>query len=669
MIRPRVAQQRHINGVGSTVPLGQATSNLRRQRKNLVGTNSKSATSLIVLVMVAAFAAMGVVSINMMYLTNSVESEQPTQNKKQPLHPGGGGGSKIEIPKSFAKDNDNNQREWVPSQQNPANLIQSIRDEFNERYGGSQVASEMLQRGIHSYGSVDATALRMVAASQAQRPFVIAFSGYSITVGRGNYFNQSFPFVTQRVLEKPFESLLSTKLVVRNGAIGGIPSFPYGFCLEHFLGKDVDVISWDYSMNESPKSSAVLESFVRQAMQQLPNRPMLIVLDTNPTRTSLLQDYAHRNLLHDAISVGKKEVIEKTLFEHNPLPKGLQQWDEFGAPKNCPGRGSWHPKKMEHELIGWMIAMHFTRVLERAVELLQPSKADELQRLQENHESQRALAVPADPMFPVPSSKIPQNPPKVTGLLYGHKITNSNNDENENIYRIKDVSCRTSFLPATDHKKVIPSIVVSGMSPGMLDMDIILERPDSMYEQGWVLDVSKVERDTKRKVEACGGLGYIDMKIAMYGIPGSGTLRLWLPYEKGPYHDHDHDSSDTVASHWFDNLVICEANEKRGAEACQLDHDLEILIGGVKVTNIEPIHGAAEYLKRTTCVVVSIPPEAPVTQLDHVKTTTGAPLTPEEKSAKFGDSVVGLLVDITVKPNVSRKSGACCLSHIVWEQH
>jgi hypothetical protein len=29
-----------------------------------------------------------------------------------------------------------------------------------------------------------------------------------------------------------------------------------------------------------------------------------------------------------------------------------------------------------------------------------------------------------------------------------------------------------------------------------------------------VLEVSKVKQDTKRKVDACGGLGYLDMKIA-----------------------------------------------------------------------------------------------------------------------------------------------------------
>ena len=476
MIRPRAAQ-RNVNSAANAVPLGHATSNTRRPHRNMMKLNSNVAkipVAIIGIVMVIALVAMGSVSIySMTYM----------QNQQQPQSVGGSAPNVERNIENIKKS----ERGLETSRQEPTNLLQSMREEFYERYGGKEIASEMLERGIHSYGSIDSTALRMVEAAQAQRPFVMAFSGYSITVGRGNYFNQSFPFVVQRILEEPFQSLLSTKLIVRNGAIGGIPSFPYGFCLEHFLGKDVDTIAWDYSMNESPKSSAVLESFIRQAMQQLPNRPMLIVLDTNPTRTSLLEDYAHRKLLKDAISVGKKEVIEKKLFERNPLPRGLQHWDEFGAPARCPGRGSWHPKKMEHELIGWMIAMHFARVLDRTVELMLPSRTAELRRLQLEQESQQKSLGQGDPMFPVPASKIPQNLPKVTELLYGHKILESDNSENENIYRIKDVSCRTSFLPATDHTKVIPSIVVSGMSPDMLDLDIIKDRPDSMYEQGWVL--------------------------------------------------------------------------------------------------------------------------------------------------------------------------------------
>ena len=448
------------------------------------------------------------------------------------------------------------------------------------------------------------------------------------------------------------QKLLGIPLVVRNGAIGGIPSFPYGFCLEHFLGNDPDVISWDYSMNEGGRDASVLESFIRQATQQLPKKPMMIVLDTNEKRMQLLKDYTQRGWLHDAIAVAKKEIIPEQAFQADPLPIGFQEWDEFGAPKNCPGRGSWHPKKQEHAMIGWLMAMHFVEALGKAHEILQSPDGV----------SRHRKIIPDEPLSK-PLTKSAANDPEVTELLYGHA-----NDEN--VYTMKDLSCRTSFLPATDHSKVLPSVVVSGLAEG--DLDIMIDRTDAHYKEGWVLDVSKVERDTKRKVERCGGLGYIDMKIALYGIPDSGTLRLWLPFEKGAssHEDHDHDSA-TDAKHWFDDLIICEANEKRSDQACKLDQDMELVVGGVPISSaIHPVQGAAEYLKRKTCVNVGVPENAQITRFGDVKTTDGSELTSQEKE-KFGadDNAIGLVVDITPKSKVTRSDGACCLSHIVWEMH
>lgn len=525
--------------------------------------------------------------------------------------------------------------------------IQKVKDEFVHRYG-KEYADKLFTKGVQSFGSIDATAQRMVQAAQENRPFVVAFSGYSITVGRGNYFNQSFPFVFEQVLKGPMEAILGVPLVVRNAAIGGIPSFPYGFCLEHFLGADADVIGWDYSMNENSRNPAVFEAFIRQSIQQLPKRPMLIMLEQNRVRMNLLEQYTAKGYLQDAIAVAKKDAVDNKVFEQEALPEGFQKWDEFGAPQNCPGRSDWHPKRQEHAMIGWLMAMHFVEALKRAHELQQ---------------SKEIMTTIHDPskLFDKPfSDKIPENDKQVLGILYGHDT-----EEGDNKLLMKDVSCRTSFLPATDHTKVLPSLVVSGFAEG--DLDIMEPRTDAHYKEGWVLDVSKIERDTKRKVETCGGLGYIDMKIAMYGIPESGKLRMWLPYE-GTSNGSAGEDSD--ANQWFSSLVICEANEKRSDKACKLDRDLEIAIGGIPVTTIHPVKGAAEYLKRQTCVSVQIPQNAMVNRLGKVRSTDGRPLFVEDKK-KFGgdDQAVGLEVDFTAKPSVKRAFGACCLSHIVWEQH
>jgi hypothetical protein len=310
-------------------------------------------------------------------------------------------------------------------------------------------------------------------------------------------------------------------------------------------------------------------------------------------------------------------------------------------------------------MIGWLIAMHFIDAMERAVEIQQSPK----QYTAFMEEYHRKLLSRPDYTQPL-SPKLPDNDPEVTELLYGHRAY-------EGSYIMKDLSCRTSFLPATDHSRTLPSIVVSGMTDA--DLDIMVQRTDEHYKKGWILDVSKVERETKRKVENCGGLGYVDLKTSLYGVPASGKLRLWLPFE-GPSHDHHgHADEDANAKHWFDDLIFCEANEKRDAAACKLDQDMDVVVGGVSVTDkIHPINGAGEYLKRTTCVNVGVPEGATLTKLGNVRSTDGRPLSVEDKKkfgSQFADDSVGLVVDITAKSKVTRENGACCLSHVVWEQH
>jgi len=318
-------------------------------------------------------------------------------------------------------------------------------------------------------------------------------------------------------------------------------------------------------------------------------------------------------------------------------------------PKNCPGRGSWHPKKQEHSMMGWIIAIYFVEAMERAVVM----KEENIKLINEMPKLGKPI-----------SRTLPTNDAEVTELLFGHST-----DKDE--YLMKEVSCRTSFLPATDHEKKLTSVVVSGMAEG--DLDIMMDRTDSDYKKGWVLDVSKVERDTKRKVEQCGGLGYIDMKIALYGIPESGKLRLWLPFE-GPSHDHhDHGMkpSDINAGHWFDNIIFCEANEKRDVKACHLDQDMDVSVGGVQVNTIHEMKGAGEYLKRTTCFSVKIPDAATITTLRDLRTSDGHYVSQEVKKKfdAYEEDTLGVVVDVTAKPRVTRADGACCLSHIVWEQH
>jgi hypothetical protein len=535
-------------------------------------------------------------------------------------------------------------------------LLAQFRSDFVEKYGPDSM--DWYKKGAHPFGSMDVTAQRFLSAASPEgtKTFVMAFAGYSVTVGRGNYFHESFPFVLETLLKPLLKELLSIDLEIRNAAIGGIPSFPYAFCTPHFLGDDADVISWDYSMNEG-NGAAVMESYLRLSQKALNEKqPMMIVLDKNPQRRKLLQDYADLGILHDGIMLSRAgEVIPKKVLEMEDgvnKPLGLHKWDDFGAPQGCPGKSSWHPKKAEHEFLGYLLAMHFVDTLERALEMSHGWEAKD-----------SFLAATDRLLLPKPLMTPPENnPDAVTQLLYGHL-----EEDGSGNYELHDLSCRTSFLPAQDHEKVLPSVVVNGLAQSEEFKDIMLERPDSLYQSGWVLDVSKIERDTKKKVEKCGGLGYIDMKIALYGIPESGVLRMWLPYEGTK--DHGAGDEDTSAHNYFDDLILCEANEKREDAACRLDRDLQITTGGQAVTG-QMVNGAGVYLKRQTCLHVEIPEGAQVTALSDLKTSSGEELSSEDRARLSSDAnAIGLVVDLTASSAVTRANGACCVSHIVWEQH
>jgi hypothetical protein len=150
----------------------------------------------------------------------------------------------------------------IPHQnlQNYNAISQQLKKDFYIRYGGKELATQMLQKGIRKFDKkagggddligIHHTTGRILYSIATSQPFVMAFGGYSVTVGRGNYFSQSFPFVLQSLLQDAMEKLGVPNFEVRNAAIGGIPSFPYGWCLGNFLGEDVSVVSWDFSMNE-----------------------------------------------------------------------------------------------------------------------------------------------------------------------------------------------------------------------------------------------------------------------------------------------------------------------------------------------------------------------------------------------------------------------------------
>ena len=528
--------------------------------------------------------------------------------------------------------------------------ITSIRNEFYDRYGGKDESLAMLKRGlktfskkststtndgVFAYESLRGTALRLLSVliqheqqqddAHARAQFIFSFGGYSVTVGRGNHFSQSFPFVFQSIT-KPLLESIGIDLIIRNNAIGGIPSFPYGWCLPNFLGKDSHGISWDYGMNEG-NGGMGLESYIRHGLSSMDiSSPLFVMVDTKKTRMDVLQYYVEKGFLVDPLALGKGDAVTKELLNlpEEKRPKGLIGWNEWGAPFGAPGQSSWHPKKMEHELMGWMLAMYFAESVEVAVGIMESEVGWRDNVIHNEVHDDRKLP---RPMLDASSTSD-------SSLLHGVQTDGSEG------WGMPQVSCRTSFLPNVSG--TMESIVVSGMIKD--DEAMINPRNDALFDKGWVMDIGKVERETKAKVNKYGGLGYIDMKTALYGIPSSGILKLWLPYEGSGIVNSGNQAAD-----YFKSVVLCEVNEKRGAKECNVLSDLQIVIDEVIVPKdqIHQVHGVASYLDKNICIQANVPTSANI-------------------SSKDGS--IGLDVEVQViNSDITRENGACSISHVIWQ--
>jgi hypothetical protein len=393
--------------------------------------------------------------------------------------------------------------------------------------------------------------------------------------------------------------------------------------------------SWDYGMNEGNGASG-LESYVRQSLLMPKSPPLFIMLDVKSSqRLDILQRYFDLGVLPDPIALGGKDAVDKKLLQlpESERPPGLQKWDEWGAPKGAPGQSPWHAKKMEHELMAWMLAMRLLDSVEVALDLMERDLnwRDPIIAREQRHRGSAEIVLPS-PVTDVSKTG-------VSSLLHGSK---SSPDK----WHMNRISCRTSFLPniAGD----LNSVVEFGVAKD--DNDMLQSRDDALFDMGWVMDVGKVERDTKLTVQKYGGLGYIDMKTALYGTPKSGTIKFWLPYESYDKNTKTPDENAN-ASEYFNAVILCEVNEKRGDKECKMISDLSFRLGGLLVAkdDVFQVEDVASYLKKNICIRVNIPADAKL-------------------SFKNGRTDFGLSLEVAVSgAGVSRENGACSISHIIWE--
>lgn len=528
-------------------------------------------------------------------------------------------------------------------------FVSSAKDalnDFADLYGGERVARVLLKKGIlrlvkpfDSLQALQYTAQRMHRSREHKRPFVMGFAGYSVTAGRGNYHNQSFPFVMEHILRNPMKQL-GIDLKVINGGMGGVPSLPYGLCLKNFFGEHqhVDVVGWDFAMNEANDRVGGLECFIRHVHDYNHQHgegtipPMLLIKDTHMAvnRTSMVQSYVEKDVFRDQVIIHSDFVARPFLDVKEKLrPVGFQKWREFGSPPRAPGRSKHHPAKREHEFIGWLIAMHFLAALEilAAVDL-------GLHHFQ--------------PFSDMTSSALP--PPISTtvdatmhSIMYGVAT-----EENVTIpsWEMRPVQCKTTFDPMVAGP--LKDIIVRSSSNNNIQesLDIMLPKSLMFYNAGWVLDIGESERKAKQQLLRYGGLGFVDSKKAYRGVHASGPIQFFLSL---PNNDADALTTTNTTLEQQHSVILCEPNEQNDSSSCDLSKDVSYTIGGVLVEDVKAItESGFTYLGKSICVHFLVPRKAVKSQMGTSNTD-------------------GFLLEISVtNPVVRKQSQACGISHAIW---
>ena len=113
----------------------------------------------------------------------------------------------------------------------------------------------------------------------ANEPFVISFTGSSVTAGHDSPFNTSFTVLVDHDLQHVFRAA-GLNLTVRNVAIGNNQCMPYDLCVRTFAGDDADMVVWEQAFDcHANHRGDLFERFVREALL-LPSKPLVVFSDS-----------------------------------------------------------------------------------------------------------------------------------------------------------------------------------------------------------------------------------------------------------------------------------------------------------------------------------------------------------------------------------------------------
>jgi len=561
---------------------------------------------------------------------------------------------------------------------------------------------------------------------EPEATFHISFSGSTTVRGEGNTYKQAYPTILSSILTIPFQNL-GIELVVRNAAIKNIASFPYGWCLNNYLGVEANVVSWDVGMNGRQDSIGAFEGFLRNVMVmnlEEKEKPMVVVREASGigTRRELLQKYVDIGALDDPILIDMEKATKPFLDLTDEItPPGFRNWLDFGGPEGAPGKTKSNLSRQQHEFIAWVLSMYLLNAAQLAVYWistgLDETAIEELGTVPTTDDgdvasstSTRSWKNRPNYILPPPFSPIHQDDAasKAQSFLLGiptnNKDTNdTNNDKNKpNEWQMNPIHCRTSFDPIIGGD--LQDMVLSGTAGE--EVNLRLPKSPMFFNSHWVMDAGP-EMKRMMRLEDQYKFGFQDLKKAYYGVKTSGILSLFVPYSLDysfpEYYDQDegggeggqveggeattHDFTATTSPHsLFRNIIVCEVNEHRGGGQCNMEKDVEFIIGGAKANDVTYIDAmGTKYQGKKICVIMSIPQNTTLTTMGHMKKEADAIIVKESETIEEiqfmknlrdevndrdnDDDTIGLSLQVSVlNPKVSWDNGPCSVSHVIWEQ-
>ena len=195
------------------------------------------------------------------------------------------------------------------------------------------------------------------------------------------------------------------------------------------------------------------------------------------TRRELLKKYVELGAIQDPVVLHSDPAVRPFLERREDFrPEGFQNWRKFGSPPGAPGQALHHPAVKEHEMLGWMLAMHFLSALELIAANDEEGASSSLQFTCPSPEEEQQRRLTTN-LLPPPFLANATTMKEWSSLFFGVPKTATASDTKDDVnqqWRMNPVHCKTAYDPIVDPSGNLTSVVVSG-SIGE-DMNVMLPK-------------------------------------------------------------------------------------------------------------------------------------------------------------------------------------------------